>query len=71
MRKVITIEIEKDFPDGFIPPERFDEPSPDNKWGWDSKCCGCPFYTNNDEDSQYDECSLGGYEECPIKKYFE
>ena len=58
------IEIEMDFMDGFVPPEKFDGQD------WESKCGSCPFFKNCDDDTMFDECVIGGYEECPIKKYF-
>ena len=67
---VKKIEVEVEFPDDFTPPEKFIEPSRENRWGWDDQCWRCPFYINNDEYPQFDECFIGGYEECPLKKYF-
>lgn len=63
MRKLIKIEIEMEFPNDFIPPEKFDE-------SLYSKCGGCPFYIHFNEYAPSEYCNIGGEEECPIKKCF-
>lgn len=65
MKKVIKIEM--NFPDGFIPPEKFDDPRANPYW--ESKCDLCPFFEWNDEDA-YGSCIVSGEKVCPIKKYF-
>ncbi len=65
------IELEIDFPEGFVPPEKFDYPGFGNNWH--SKCDLCPFYWF-DDDYGFGTCAiLGEYsetDECPIKKQF-
>lgn len=69
MKKVISIEV--DFPDGFVPPEVFDEPKRENDYK--SACDFCPFF--NWTDAFGSGCCLLLGEEpktdvCPIKKFF-
>jgi hypothetical protein len=63
MKKVIELEME--FQDGFIPPEKFrgDTSTAENP------CSYCPFFEWDDEMGD-GFCIVNGYEECPIKKYF-
>lgn len=66
MQKTITITV--DFPDGFIPPDNFDEAKRANHWT--SACEPCPFYFFEDEHN-IDYCFCPSNKEtCPIKKYF-
>ena len=60
MKKVIEIEV--DFPDGFVPSEKFDK----------DLCSGlCPFLSYEPDECSEVFCCLVGFEgECPIKKYF-
>ena len=65
MIKNITVAI--DFPDDFIPPEKYDD-----DWLL-SKCYRCPFFVTYD-DNCYTDCKLPDLntkgDNCPIKKYF-
>ena len=72
MKKLIEIE----FPDDFVPPDRFEAPIAVKSRGrvsYESGCDGCPFYIFDDE---YDEGYCGLAQEleygqgCPIKKFF-
>lgn len=60
--KKITIDLY--FSDDFVPQEKFDN----NGYG---SCVGCPFAFYDTEYKSADGCSIGGDDECPIKKYFE
>ena len=70
MVKTVTVTI--DFPDNFIPPEKFDEVT----YGISrrSKCEPCPFYGWEDE-TGFSWCDLPDVsckdDACPIKKYFD
>lgn len=74
MKKVIKIDVEAEveFADGFVPPRRYDAPSPKNNWR--SKCDLCPFFKWYDERG-YGVCLLLGENRitnrCPIKKNFK
>ena len=63
--KRITINV--DFNSDFTPPAKYEEANNSNHYK--SACSGCPFYYWED-DSAYNDCLIGGYNECPIKKYF-
>lgn len=66
------VEIEMEFPDGFVPPEKYDEPTDDNNY--DGECSMCPFFKWNDEHG-YGWCVILSEEPatdvCPIKKSFK
>lgn len=61
------IELEVEFADGFVPPERFDAPT--QAKNYKSECEKCPFYGWDDEYAN-GWCVLSGEEACQIKKYF-
>lgn len=67
MLKTITVTI--DFPEDFIPPEKFVEVYDYD----DSKCARCPFFEWDDE-TGFNNCGLPDVtckdDECPIKKHF-
>ncbi len=68
MKKQIIIEAE--FPDNFVPPDKFDS-AYDADYGGTGKCVECPFYSC-DTYEPYDNCMCPSEDEkCPIKKYFE
>ena len=63
---VKKIEIEMEFPDGFVPPEKFrgDTSTAENPCSW------CPFFEWDDE-TREGSCTISGYGVgCPIKKFF-
>lgn len=63
---VKKIEIEMEFPDGFVPPEKFrgDTSTAENPCSW------CPFFEWDDE-TREGSCIISGHgAECPIKKFF-
>lgn len=63
--KQITIDVE--FYENFIPPDKYEEATRENNYR--SSCELCPFY-KWDDDTAYNDCVIGGYDKCPIKKYF-
>ena len=65
MKKIILLEM--DFEDDFFPPDKFEEPTRKNRW--DSDCQICPFY-HWEDDTAFSECVVGGYDECPIRRFF-
>ena len=69
MKKVIKLEMY--FDDGFVPPEKFHEPTKANNWN--SKCELCPFY-EEDYEYSYGRCVVTAVVdtavECPIRKFF-
>ena len=69
MKKTIKLDVE--FPDGFVPPEKFDDPALDPEYN--SKCDLCPFFVW-DEDTGFGCClALGDdaqSDPCPIKEQF-
>ncbi len=68
MRK--TIQIEVNFPDNFMPPEKFQDPEKDKDYN--SKCDLCPFFIY--EETYGFACLLLGSDPetdvCPIKEQF-
>ncbi len=68
MKKLLQIEVE--FPDGFVPPEKFHNPEQDKDFN--SPCDLCPFFIY--EETYGFACLALGYEPqtkvCPIKEQF-
>lgn len=65
------IELELEFPEDFMPPEEFEEPTGSGR-RYDTKCDPCPFYVWYD-DYAYGDCTLpavGCDGKCPLKKFF-
>lgn len=69
MRKNIVLDIE--FPEGFVPPEKFDDPALNKDFN--SKCDQCPFFMW-DEEQGFGCCAVLDNDpktfDCPIKKQF-
>ena len=64
MKKWILVE----FPDDFIPPEKFDGTE---EWGATYRCENCPFYTHDIYDPNESCCiSEKAYVQCPIREFF-
>lgn len=64
MKKLIEIEI--NFPNDFRPPDKFRGDTSSTK----NTCSYCPFFEWDDETGE-GSCVVNGYEECPIRKYFD
>ena len=69
MKKIIKLTVE--FPDNFVPPEKFDDPSLNKDFN--SKCDLCPFFIW-EEECGYGCCIALGDDNkanpCPIKEQF-
>ena len=64
MNKDISLTVY--FHDDFTPPEKFDGCE---ERGATRSCLNCPFY-HHDVYEPYEDCVLGGNDECPIRKFF-
>lgn len=65
MKKIILLKME--FNDDFCPPDKFEEATRQNHYK--SACKPCPFW-HWEDDTAYNDCVVGGYNECPIKRFF-